>query len=215
MENENRNLQFEEFKLLDTKFAETNKTFDTQLFSFNVAILTLAFFAINASLSHGVYKMYYIPLLFSVLCCGASVGFLLKTYDRTLRAFDIQKELIMNFSEEKSKHCEKLTAISRKQTKYSFYFFVAGFILTVGTIFFGILTIDFQEKTTNTKLYLMVDNMNNEKFQDTIFGPGTKSFTQRIHEVKDIEKSIPTKSFSQTIQNKPAEQPKKADGEKK
>jgi hypothetical protein len=214
MENENRNLQFEEFKLLDGKFTETNKTFDTQLFSFNVAILTLVFFAINATFSYEISKWFYIPLLFSVLCCGASVWFLLKTYDRTLHTLDIQKELIMKFSEEKSQYCEKLTVISRKQTKYSLRLFVAGFILAIATIFLGIFIIDFQEKTNNTKLYLMTDNMSNQKFQDTIFGPGTKSFTQRIHEVKDIEKSIGTKSFSQTVQPKPTE-PKKADGEKK
>lgn len=190
--------KFDQHKQLDDKFSQNAGIFDKQLFTFNLGLMTLVFFALQYSLEFALPKVYYVLPLISIICCGTSSTLLMRTYNRNLEILTYQKELIFEFSEEKSKLCDALDKVNNITTRQSFKIFTVGFAITIISIFLAIFTVDFKKKVDISKIEII--NCNMSKFFSGVVGTSDKSFGQLTHKADSMQLKGEGTSFAQNSQ---------------
>ena len=191
--------KFDQHKQLDDKFNQNAGIYDKQLFTFNIALITLVLFTINKSLDYNIYLVWYIVLFLATLSCVSSSMILMRTYARSRRILTIQKELIFNFDQDKNNFCDKLDSQNQKSNAYAYWLCVMGCFTIILTIFLAIFTVDFKKEKEVSNIGTIYCNMA-DTLKDTFQGLDTKSFSQLIHKPESSIKSEVGQSFMQNQQ---------------
>ena len=192
--------KFDQHKQLDDKFSQNAGIFDKQLFTFNLGLMTLAFFTINKALDYNIYLLWYFVLFLATLFCVSSSMILMRTYARSRQILKIQKELIFDFNKDKSDFCDKLDLQNQKGNVLSYLLCVFGCFTIILTIFLAIFTVDFKKEKEVSNIGTIYCNMA-DTLKDTFQGLDTKSFAQQTQKHPQfVEYSEAGQSFAQTAQ---------------
>lgn len=147
-------LTLEKAKHIDGMRFQTASALYKQLFTFNIAILTLIAFGIYQTLEYNINIWFYLPLLFASLFSTASMMFLVNVHNNARANLSIELDAVFQdfVSDEIKKIYEKRQQKNIKNSKFSYLLCILSWliIITIIIIFLAFFKNSKKDKENNT-----------------------------------------------------------------